>query len=114
MVKGLDRFRERFAANSAGFVLIGGAACHEWFARQALTFRATKDLDLVIVVEALDDAFVQAFRAFVEDGGYRTASASTARRSCTASRRRRSRTSHPCSSCSAASPSGWSSASGSP
>jgi hypothetical protein len=71
MVKGLERFRERFAANSGGFVLIGGAACHEWFARQALTFRATKDLDLVIVVEALDDAFVQAFRAFVEDGGYR-------------------------------------------
>ena len=72
MVKGLDRFRQHFYGRSAGFVLIGGAACHEWFARQALTFRATKDLDLVIVVEVLDDAFVDAFSAFVEDGGYQT------------------------------------------
>ena len=56
MVKGLEHFRTRFAGRSAGFVLIGGAACHEWFARQALSLRATKDLDLVIVVEALDEA----------------------------------------------------------
>jgi hypothetical protein len=70
MVKGLELFRRRFADSSTGFVLIGGAACHEWFARQALTFRATKDLDLVIVVEVLDDAFVEVFRSFVEDGGY--------------------------------------------
>jgi hypothetical protein len=72
MVRGLQRFRERFSGNTNGFVLIGGAACHEWFARQALTFRATKDLDLVMVVEAIDDAFVAAFRAFVQDGGYQT------------------------------------------
>lgn len=72
MVKGLELFRRRFAGRSAGFVLIGGAACHEWFTRAALTFRATKDLDLVIVVEVIDDAFVEAFRTFVEDGGYET------------------------------------------
>ncbi|MBT9558230.1 MAG: hypothetical protein IV100_19510 [Myxococcales bacterium] len=72
MVKGLDLFRRRFAGRGRGFVLIGGAACHEWFARQALTFRATKDLDLVVIVEALDDDFVHAFRAFVDDGAYQT------------------------------------------
>ncbi len=72
MVKGLELFRTRFAGRSAGFVLIGGAACHEWFARQALKFRATKDLDLVIVVEVLDDAFVETFRGFIDDGGYET------------------------------------------
>lgn len=52
MVRGLDVFRARFADRGAGFVLIGGAACHEWFARQGLAFRATRDLDLVLVVEA--------------------------------------------------------------
>jgi len=72
VVKGLDLFRRRFAGRGAGFVLIGGAACHEWFARQALTFRATKDLDLVIVVEVLNDSLVEAFRTFVEEGGYQT------------------------------------------
>lgn len=72
MVKGLELFRTRFAGRSAGFVLIGGAACHEWFARQALSFRATKDLDLVIVVEVLDDAFIETFRGFIDDGGYQT------------------------------------------
>ena len=72
MVKGLERFRRRFAGRSAGFVLIGGAACHEWFARQALSFRATKDLDLVIVVEVLDDAFTETFRDFIDEGGYQT------------------------------------------
>ena len=72
MVKGLELFRRRFAGRSAGFVLIGGAACHEWFTRAALTFRSTKDLDLVIIVEVIDDEFVEAFRTFVEDGGYRT------------------------------------------
>lgn len=71
MVKGLERFRQRFSGNTAGFVLIGGAACHEWFAQQRLSFRATKDLDLVVVIEAIDAAFVRAFRAFVEEGGYR-------------------------------------------
>jgi len=72
MVKGLEVFRQHFAGRSAGFVLIGGAACHEWFARESLPFRATKDLDIVIVVEVLDDDFVEAFRAFVEEGGYQT------------------------------------------
>jgi hypothetical protein len=72
MVKGLERFRRQFAGRSSGFVLIGGAACHEWFALQALSFRATKDLDLVIVVEALDEASIETFRRFIDEGGYQT------------------------------------------
>ena len=72
MVKGLDLFRRRFASRGGGFVLIGGAACHAWFSRQALTFRATKDLDIVIVVEVLGEDFLEAFRDFIEDGGYET------------------------------------------
>lgn len=72
MVRGLERFRERFAGREGSFVVIGGSACHEWFAQQALAFRATKDIDLVLIVEALDDAFVAAFRSFIHDGDYRT------------------------------------------
>lgn len=70
MVRGLDLFRARFADHTAGLVLIGGAACHEWFANDGLEFRATKDLDVVLIVEVLDRALVASLRQFVADGGY--------------------------------------------
>jgi hypothetical protein len=35
-----------------------------------LSFRATKDLDIVLIVEALDAAFSETFLAFIEAGGY--------------------------------------------
>lgn len=70
MVKGLDIFRERFRAFEGAFMLIGGAACAEWFTTQGLQFRATKDLDTVLMIEVLDPKFVAALRAFVTEGGY--------------------------------------------
>jgi len=70
-VRGLDIFRDRFKKYEGAFVLIGGAACDDWFARQGLAFRPTKDLDIVLVVEVVDADFVSALRNFVEDGGYR-------------------------------------------
>jgi hypothetical protein len=70
MVKGLDIFRERFRPFEGSFTLVGGAACEEWFTAQRLAFRATKDLDLVLMIEVLDQAFVAAMRAFVAEGGY--------------------------------------------
>jgi hypothetical protein len=70
MVKGLDIFRERFRPFEGSFTLIGGAACEAWFTAQGLTFRATKDLDIVLMIEVLDQAFVAAMRAFVAEGGY--------------------------------------------
>lgn len=70
MVKGLDLFRERFGEFQGSFILIGGAACDQWFADQGLAFRVTKDLDIVLLIEVLDRAFATAFRAFVEEGEY--------------------------------------------
>lgn len=70
MVTGLDLFRERFRAFEGSFVLIGGAACDEWFATVGLGFRKTKDLDIVLIVELLAPEAIRAVRQFVEDGGY--------------------------------------------
>ncbi|MCX6840661.1 MAG: hypothetical protein NTX35_23015 [Verrucomicrobia bacterium] len=70
MVKGLDIFRERFRQFEGSFTLIGGAACVEWFTAQGLSFRATKDLDIVLMIEVIDQAFVAAMRAFVAEGKY--------------------------------------------
>lgn len=77
MVKGLDIFREHFRKYADRYVLIGGAACDIAMTGAGLAFRATKDLDIVLCVEALDAAFVQAFWAFVRAGGYEVQENST-------------------------------------
>ena len=71
MIRGLDLFREHFAEYRKAFVLIGGVACHEWLATQGLAFRGTKDVDMVLIVEALDDAFVKRFWEFIDAGKYK-------------------------------------------
>jgi len=70
MVKGLGIFRDHFRDLSDQFVLIGGAACDIAMENVGLTFRATKDLDIVLCVEALDSNFVNAFWDFVSAGKY--------------------------------------------
>lgn len=70
MIKGLDKFRAHFEQDRDAFVLIGGVACHEWLASQGLPFRVTKDIDLVLIVEALDQSFVKRLWAFIEAGNY--------------------------------------------
>ena len=66
MIRGLDRFREHFAEFRKAFVLVGGVACHEWLGTVGLEFRATKDMDVVLIVEALDQAFVKRFYAVLD------------------------------------------------
>lgn len=70
MIRGLELFREHFAEYRKAFVLIGGVACHEWLATQGLEFRATKDMEMVLIVEALDSRFVKRFWEFIEAGKY--------------------------------------------
>lgn len=70
MIRGLDIFRERFRDHEGSLILIGGAACDDWFTRLGLSFRPTKDLDIVLVLEAVNADFVASLRQFIEDGGY--------------------------------------------
>lgn len=70
MVVGLDVWREHFKAFADRYALVGGVACDTLMADAGLPFRATKDLDVVLLVEVLDAAFAQAFWTFVEAGGY--------------------------------------------
>jgi len=77
MVKGLEVFREHFRDYADRYVFIGGAACDIAMTGAGLAFRATKDLDIVLFVEALDAAFVRAFWEFVRIGGYEVQEKST-------------------------------------
>ena len=72
MVRGLDLLRERMKPHEGSIVLIGGAACDDWFSRQSLQFRATQDLDIVLIVELLGAEAVNTLRRFIRDGQYET------------------------------------------
>lgn len=81
MVDGLDIFKKHFANYSDRYVLIGGTASS--LAIEELggdPFRVTKDLDIVLCIEALDRDFVGAFWEFVKLGGYQTRQKSTEKR----------------------------------
>ena len=51
MVRGLDTFRKYFSNYGEQYVLIGGAACDIVFESNDVLFRATRDLDMVLIVE---------------------------------------------------------------
>lgn len=70
MVKGVQLFREHFKPFSNAFVVIGGVACDEWLTSQGLKFRATKDVDIVLIIEALTPAFVAHFWDFIKKADY--------------------------------------------
>ncbi len=73
MVEGLDLFTEHFADHTEHYVLIGGTACERHFTQRDLPFRVTKDLDIILVIEALNNAFVKHFYEFVRNGEYELA-----------------------------------------
>ena len=71
MVKGLDIFYEYFSEYSDQYVLIGGSACDLSFSDHDENFRVTKDLDMVLIVEAQTKEFAQRFWEFIRKGKYR-------------------------------------------
>jgi hypothetical protein len=70
MVKGLNKFRDFFKEYSKNYLLIGGAACDRQLENAGLDFRATKDLDIILVVEAYSADFVEKFWKFIKEGNY--------------------------------------------
>lgn len=70
MVKGLAIFKDFFEAYAEQYVLIGGTAASLTMEDAGLEFRATKDFDLVLIVEALNAEFGHHFWEFIEAGGY--------------------------------------------
>jgi hypothetical protein len=69
MVRGLERFREFFRDFYQHFVLIGGTAC-EILLQEKGGFRATKDIDILILLEKMDRAFAARFGQFIRAGAY--------------------------------------------
>ena len=76
MVRGIEIFRAYFAGHADQFVLIGGTAATLAMEGSGLAFRATKDLDIVLHIEALSASFGEVFWRFIETGGYEIRQAS--------------------------------------
>lgn len=70
MVKGIEQFKAYFAKFSDNYIIIGGTACDIIFNEAGLKARATKDIDIILVVEALTPEFLQTFWQFIKDGDY--------------------------------------------
>lgn len=80
MITGLDKFKTQFAGLEEQYVLIGGTATYLVLDEAELQPRATKDLDIVLCLEALTPDFIRAFWNFVKQGGYENLQVSTGKK----------------------------------
>ena len=70
MVKGMDSFREWFSDFESNYVIIGGTACDLLMGEAGESFRATRDIDMVLIIESLDTAFGSRIWEYVKMAGY--------------------------------------------
>lgn len=77
MVTGIDSFKEWFKGFEEQYVIIGGTACDVLMTEEGMDFRATKDIDLVLIVEAISADFGKTFWEYVKAAGYRNCNKSS-------------------------------------
>ena len=70
MVTGIESFKEWFRGNEEQYAIIGGTACDILMTEEGLDFRATKDIDLVLIIEAVDADFGRKLWEYVKQAGY--------------------------------------------
>lgn len=70
MVRGIESFRKWFQGYEEQYAIIGGTACDLLMTDEGLDFRATKDIDLVLIIEAVDADFGHRFCEYVIAAGY--------------------------------------------
>ncbi len=70
MVNGLNIFKDYFKDYSDNYIIIGGTACDMIIDAAGFTPRTTKDIDIILVIEALSSEFVKKFWEFIKAGDY--------------------------------------------
>ena len=71
MVNGLKLFKEQLQSFDDCYTVIGGTACSVLMGNAALEFRATQDIDMILLVESLQfNEFADQLLKFIDDGGY--------------------------------------------
>lgn len=70
MVNGFTTFKEQFRGYKDQYVIIGGTACDLIMESEELPFRATKDIDIVLIVESMTAEFGRRFWEYITEAGY--------------------------------------------
>lgn len=70
MVQRMESFREWFAKYSNQYVIIGGTTCDLLMIQDDFDFRATRNIDMVLILESLTPEFGTHFWEYVCDAGY--------------------------------------------
>lgn len=71
MIQGIEKFRAFFQGFENDYVIIGGLATAMVMNDLGFVFRATKDVDLV-VLSTDNEAFLKRILLFIDEGGYQT------------------------------------------
>ena len=71
MVTGFESFRTHFQGYEDCYTIIGGTACDILLSEVALPFRATHDIDMILLIENRFEEFASVFWRYVKDGGYK-------------------------------------------
>lgn len=77
MINGFTKFKEQFKGYENQYVIIGGTACDLIMENEELPFRATKDIDIVLIVESITADFGKRFWEYVKEAEYEHLNKST-------------------------------------
>lgn len=67
---GIDKIRQYLGEYKGNYIIIGGTACNLNLEEANLQGRATKDVDMIMVCEALTPEYLRSFWGFIRAGGY--------------------------------------------
>ena len=67
----INSFIEKFKDYADCYTVIGGTACDILTTEAGTDFRATKDIDMILIMEARYKEFAHIFWEFIMEGGYR-------------------------------------------
>ena len=71
MVTGVDSFKEHFRGYEDCYTIIGGTACDILMRETALEFRATRDIDMILLIENRYEEFAAVFWDYIKAGQYK-------------------------------------------
>lgn len=71
MVVGFESFRTHFQGYEDCYTIIGGTACDILMSEAALDFRATRDIDIILLIENRFEEFASLFWDYVKAGKYK-------------------------------------------
>lgn len=67
----MESFRNKFKDYSDCYTVIGGAACDILMSEADMEFRATKDIDIILILENRHKEFAKVFWEYIREGQYR-------------------------------------------